>query len=154
MNVVTDTDCANLKPSVNAVALHGYTSPVVSRAAEIVVYALTNSSPGVGTAQAAMDQLRERELIDLLKACTGAGTGIWDATAGSSQREETRAAWDLLNIEQDAENDRSLVCRCRTHGLESRVSAGGQPAVSGIEDGSFYFVHSYAMPVNPWTIAQ
>jgi glutamine amidotransferase len=32
--------------------------------------------PGVGTAQAAMDQLRDRELIDLIKACTQPVLGI------------------------------------------------------------------------------
>ena len=31
----------------------------------------------------------------------------------------------------------------------------GNRLFQGIEDGAyFYFVHSYAMPVNPWTIAQ
>lgn len=31
----------------------------------------------------------------------------------------------------------------------------GNRLFRGIEDGAyFYFVHSYAMPVNPWTIAQ
>ena len=40
-------------------------------------------------------------------------------------------------------------------GWKPRLPAGRQPPVSGIEDGAyFYFVHSYAMPVNPWTIAQ
>jgi glutamine amidotransferase len=38
----------------------------------------------------------------------------------------------------------------------NRVSAkAGNPRFRGIDDGAwFYFVHSYAMPVTPWTIAQ
>ncbi len=52
-----------------AVARHGYT-PVVSREAEIVLRADKLFLARNGTAQAAMDQLRERELIDLIKART------------------------------------------------------------------------------------
>ncbi len=76
MNVVIlDTGCANLSSVKSAVARHGYT-PVVSREAEIVLRADKLFLPGVGTAQAAMDQLRERELIDLIKACTQPVLGI------------------------------------------------------------------------------
>lgn len=41
-----------------------------------------NCSSSVGTAQAAMDQLRDRELIDLIKACTQPVLGFaWYAAA-------------------------------------------------------------------------
>ena len=43
---------------------HGY-EPQVSRDPEVVLRADKLFLPGVGTAQAAMDQLRDRELIEM-----------------------------------------------------------------------------------------
>ncbi|MGL9774654.1 MAG: HisA/HisF-related TIM barrel protein [Sodalis sp. (in: enterobacteria)] len=70
MNVVVlDTGCANLFSVTAAVRRLGYKA-VVSRDADIVLQADKLFLPGIGTAQAAMDQLREGELIALIKACT------------------------------------------------------------------------------------
>mgnify|MGYP003365972552 CR=1 FL=1 len=76
MNVVVlDTGCANLNSVKSAIIRHGY-EPVVSREPEVVLRADKLFLPGVGTAQAAMDQLRERELVELIKACTQPVLGI------------------------------------------------------------------------------
>ena len=76
MNVVIlDTGCANLNSVKSAIARHGY-EPVVSRDPDIVLRADKLFLPGVGTAQAAMDQIRERDLVDLIKACTQPVLGI------------------------------------------------------------------------------
>lgn len=76
MNVVVlDTGCANLFSVTAAVRRLGY-EPVVSREDDIVLQADKLFLPGVGTARAAMDQLRERELIALIKACTQPVLGI------------------------------------------------------------------------------
>ena len=65
MNVVIlDTGCANLASVTYAVRRLGY-QPEVSRDPEIVLRADKLFLPGVGTAQAAMDQLRERDLISV-----------------------------------------------------------------------------------------
>lgn len=67
MNVVIlDTGCANLASVTYAVRRLGY-QPEVSRDPEIVLRADKLFLPGVGTAQAAMDQLRERDLIELIR---------------------------------------------------------------------------------------
>ena len=59
MNVVIlDTGCANLNSVKSAIGRHGY-EPVVSRDPEVVLRADKLFLPGVGTAQAAMDQLRD-----------------------------------------------------------------------------------------------
>nr|VUD23605.1 imidazole glycerol phosphate synthase subunit HisH [Salmonella sp. NCTC 7297] len=115
MNVVIlDTGCANLRSVKSAVARHGYT-PVVSREAEIVLRADKLFLPGVGTAQAAMDQLRERELIDLIKACTQPVLGICLGMQLLGRRSEETRGVDLLNIiEQDVPKMTTLVCLCRT----------------------------------------
>ena len=76
MNVVIlDTGCANLNSVKSAVSRHGY-EPQVSRDPDVVLRADKLFLPGVGTAQAAMDQLRERDLIELIKACTQPVLGI------------------------------------------------------------------------------
>jgi imidazoleglycerol-phosphate dehydratase/histidinol-phosphatase len=76
MNVVIlDTGCANLNSVKSAITRHGY-EPVVSRDPDVVLRADKLFLPGVGTAQAAMDQIRERELVDLIKACTQPVLGI------------------------------------------------------------------------------
>lgn len=87
MNVVIlDTGCANLNSVKSAIARHGY-EPKVSRDPDVVLLADKLFLPGVGTAQAAMDQVRERELFDLIKACTQPVLGIclgmqlWDDAA-------------------------------------------------------------------------
>ena len=76
MNVVIlDTGCANLSSVKWAVERLGY-APEVSRHPDVVLRADKLFLPGVGTAQAAMNQLLERELIELVKACTQPVLGI------------------------------------------------------------------------------
>ncbi|ECC4544114.1 imidazole glycerol phosphate synthase subunit HisH [Salmonella enterica] len=156
MNVVIlDIGCANLSSVKSAVARHGYT-PVVSREAEIVLRADKLFLPGVGTAQAAMDQLRERELIDLIKACTQPVLGICLGMQLLGRRSEETRGVDLLNIiEQDVPKMTDFGLPLPHMGWNRVYPQAGNRLFQGIEDGAyFYFVHSYAMPVNPWTIAQ
>ena len=156
MNVVIlDTGCANLNSVKSAVSRHGY-EPVVSREPDVVLRADKLFLPGVGTAQAAMDQLRERELIDLIKACTQPVLGICLGMQLLGSRSEETNGVELLGIIDEE------VPKMTDHGLPlphmgwNRVYAkAGDRLFRGIEEGAyFYFVHSYAMPVNPYTIAQ
>lgn len=102
-----------------------------------------------------MDQLRDRELIDLIKACTQPVLGIYWACSCSASAAENNGV-DLLGIIEEE------VPKMTDHGLPlphmgwNRVYAkAGDRLFRGIEEGAyFYFVHSYAMPVNPYTIAQ
>ena len=156
MNVVIlDTGCANLNSVKSAIGRHGY-EPAVSRDPDVVLRADKLFLPGVGTAQAAMDQIRERELIELVKACTQPVLGICLGMQLLGRRSEESHGVDLLGIiEED-------VPKMTDHGLPlphmgwNRVyPKAGNRLFRGIDDGAyFYFVHSYAMPVNPYTIAQ
>ncbi len=98
MNVVIlDTGCANLNSVKSAIGRHGY-EPVVSRDPEVVLRADKLFLPGVGTARAAMDQLRDRELIDLIKACTQPVLGFAQAcscSASAARRTTASICWAL-----------------------------------------------------------
>ncbi len=131
MNVVIlDTGCANLNSVKSAIARHGY-EPKVSRDPDVVLLADKLFLPGVGTAQAAMDQVRERELFDHQSLYpTGAGHLLRDATAGAAQRREQRRRLAGHHRRRRAENDR-LWSATATYGLEPCLPAGRQPPVSG-----------------------
>jgi glutamine amidotransferase len=112
--------------------------------------------PGVGTAQAAMDQIRERDLIELIQACTQPVLGIClGMQILGSHSDENQGVQTLGIIDEP-------VLKMTDHGLPlphmgwNRVYAkAGDRLFRDIEDGSyFYFVHSYAMPVCGSTIAQ
>ncbi|BEA00193.1 hypothetical protein VEE15_01760 [Escherichia coli] len=132
MNVVIlDTGCANLNSVKSAIARHGY-EPKVSRDPDVVLLADKLFLPGVGTAQAAMDQVRERELFDLIKACTQPVLGICLGMQllGAAQRREQRRRFAGHHRRRCAENDR-LWSAPAAYGLEPRLPAGRQPPVSG-----------------------
>ncbi len=156
MNVVIlDTGCANLNSVKSAIARHGY-EPKVSRDPDVVLLADKLFLPGVGTAQAAMDQVRERELFDLIKACTQPVLGICLGMQLLGRRSEESNGVDLLGIiDEDVPKMTDFGLPLPHMGWNRVYPQAGNRLFQGIEDGAyFYFVHSYAMPVNPWTIAQ
>ncbi|QOV62475.1 imidazole glycerol phosphate synthase subunit HisH [Kosakonia pseudosacchari] len=156
MNVVIlDTGCANLNSVKSAVSRHGY-EPQVSRDPDVVLRADKLFLPGVGTAQAAMDQLRERELIELVKACTQPVLGICLGMQLLGRFSEETHGVDLLGIiEQDVPKMKDVGLPLPHMGWNQVYAKAGNRLFQGIEDGAyFYFVHSYAMPVNEYTIAR
>lgn len=156
MNVVIlDTGCANLNSVKSAILRHGY-EPLVSRDPDVVLRADKLFLPGVGTAQAAMDQIHERELVELIKACTQPVLGICLGMQLLGRRSEENNGVDLLGIiEEDVPKIPDLGLPLPHMGWNRVYPKAGNRLFNGIEDGSwFYFVHSYAMPVNAFTIAQ
>ncbi len=156
MNVVIlDTGCANLNSVKSAILRHGY-EPLVSRDPDVVLRADKLFLPGVGTAQAAMDQIHERELVELIKACTQPVLGICLGMQLLGRRSEENNGIDLLGIiEEDVPKIPDVGLPLPHMGWNRVYPKAGNRLFNGIEDGSwFYFVHSYAMPVNAFTIAQ
>ncbi|WP_312981230.1 imidazole glycerol phosphate synthase subunit HisH [Atlantibacter sp.] len=153
--VILDTGCANLSSVKWAIQHLGY-EPQVSRDADVVLRADKLFLPGVGTAQAAMDQLRERELIDLIKACTQPVLGICLGMQLLGSRSEESQGVETLGIIDEAVPKMTDFGLPLPHMGWNRVyPKAGNRLFNGIEDGAyFYFVHSYAMPVNAYTIAQ
>ncbi|KAA9001115.1 imidazole glycerol phosphate synthase subunit HisH [Affinibrenneria salicis] len=156
MNVVIlDTGCANLSSVTWAVKRLGY-QPVVSREAEVVLHADKLFLPGVGTAQAAMDQLTQRDLIDLIKACTQPVLGICLGMQLLGSHSEENGGVPTLGIIDTPVRPLADCGLPLPHmGWNQLTPQAGHRLFRDIDDGAwFYFVHSYAMPVCPNTIAQ
>lgn len=153
--VILDTGCANLSSVKWAIQRLGY-EPQVSRDADVVLRADKLFLPGVGTAQAAMDQLHERDLIELIKACTQPVLGICLGMQLLGARSEENQGVETLGIIDKAVPKMTDFGLPLPHMGWNRVyPKAGNRLFNGIEDGEyFYFVHSYAMPVNAYTIAQ
>lgn len=153
--VILDTGCANLSSVAYAVKRLGY-DPVISRESDVVLHADKLFLPGVGTAQAAMDQLKSRDLIDLIKACTQPVLGICLGMQLLGSASDESGGIDTLGIVD------APVLKMEDQGLplphmgwnQLTPQAGHRLFRDIPEDAYFYFVHSFAMPVCADTIAQ
>lgn len=156
MNVVIlDTGCANLSSVQWAVQRLGYT-PTVSRDAAAILQADKLFLPGVGTAQAAMDQLQQRQLVSLIKTCTQPVLGIClGMQLLGSASDETKGVTTLGIIDQPVKTMDPHGLPLPHMGWNQVTAQAGHPLFRNIDNNAyFYFVHSYAMPVNACTIAQ
>ncbi|PHM74653.1 imidazole glycerol phosphate synthase subunit HisH [Xenorhabdus kozodoii] len=156
MNVVIlDTGCANLASVTYAIRRLGY-EPMVSLDADIVRAADKLLLPGVGTAAAAMKQLKQRELIPLIHSLTQPVLGIclgMQLLAGVSEEGNNVTLLQLIDAPVKKMMDAGLPL---PHMGWNKVQAqAGHPLFRYIADNArFYFVHSYALPVGEYTIAQ
>jgi glutamine amidotransferase len=156
MNVVIlDTGCANLSSVKYAVQRLGY-EPQVSRDPEIVLHADKLFLPGVGTVQAAMDQLEQRELIDLIKACTQPVLGIClGMQLLGSGSDESGGVATLGIIDTPVQRMQDLGLPLPHMGWNQVIANADSHLFRGIDENAyFYFVHGYAMPICESTIAQ
>ena len=161
--VIIDTGCANLASVRMAFERLGVQPRVSCKAADIE-QADKLILPGVGTAIAAMKNLNERELVPLIRAAKQPLLGFCLGMQMLAQASEE-------NMSADGSEGALIDCLGIVPGRIRLMEVGnlrlphmgwnrvypqaGNRLFQGIEDGAyFYFVHSYAMPVNPWTIAQ
>ncbi|MCW7549530.1 imidazole glycerol phosphate synthase subunit HisH [Photorhabdus sp. APURE] len=158
--VILDTGCANLASIAYAIQKLGY-QPEISQEATTILAADKLLLPGVGTASAAMDQLQQRELIPLIKVLSQPVLGIclgMQLFAATSEESDNVTGDNVTLLEIIA----SPVQKMATHGLPLPHMGWNQvqpkaehPLFRGIKDNTyFYFVHSYAIPLNTYTIAQ
>ncbi|MDC9598251.1 imidazole glycerol phosphate synthase subunit HisH [Xenorhabdus anantnagensis] len=156
MNVVIlDTGCANLASVTYAIRRLGY-KPIVSLDADIVRTADKLFLPGVGTATAAMKQLEQRQLIPLINSLTQPVLGI---CLGMQLLAKVSAEGDnvplLKLIDAPVEKIMTIGLPLPHMGWNQVKAQSGHPLFRYIADNSrFYFVHSYALPVGEYTIAQ
>ena len=166
MIVIIDTGCANLSSVRFAIERLGY-EVVVSKDPAILQQATKLFLPGVGTAKEAMANLIDRHLVEEIKKLTqpvlGICLGMQMLAEGSEEVFAEKASSD------DAENEviktLGLVdgfvekmdvtpLRSPHMGWNQITPKLDEPLFKDIPAGSyFYFVHSYALPVNENTIA-
>ncbi|MBI6548561.1 imidazole glycerol phosphate synthase subunit HisH [Xenorhabdus lircayensis] len=156
MNVVIlDTGCANLASVAYAIRRLGY-DPIVSLDAEIVRSADKLFLPGVGTATAAMEQLKQRQLIPLISSLSqpvlGICLGMQLLATVSMEGDDVPL---LKLIDASVEKMATAGLPLPHMGWNQVKTQGEHPLFRHITDNTrFYFVHSYALPVGEYTIAQ
>ncbi|NIY83821.1 imidazole glycerol phosphate synthase subunit HisH [Vibrio hepatarius] len=158
--VIIDTGCANVSSVKFAIERLGY-DVTISKDPAVVLGADKLFLPGVGTASEAMKNLEERDLIELVKKVEKPLLGICLGMQllGKLSQEKGQKADEIVECLGLCDGEVRLL---QTGDLPlphmgwNTVSAKpGHPLFKDIEEGEyFYFVHSFAMPVGDYTIAQ
>ncbi|MCG6200668.1 imidazole glycerol phosphate synthase subunit HisH [Psychromonas antarctica] len=158
MIVIIDTGCANLSSVKFAIERLGY-KVTVSKDAQILQQADKLFLPGVGTAKEAMANLIERDLIEPIKNLTqpvlGICLGMQILAIASEEGFGDQPIIETLGIvEGHIEKMDVAPLRSPHMGWNQITPKLDEPLFKDIPPGSyFYFVHSYALPVNECTIA-
>jgi glutamine amidotransferase len=112
--------------------------------------------PGVGHAKSAMDNLINRDLVEVLQECEQPFLGICVGMQLMAERstEGPTETLKIIRIEVDRFHFTSNELKVPHMGWNQISITQNHPIFKGIENNSFvYFVHSYYMPKNQNTIA-
>lgn len=156
--VIIDTGCANLSSVKFAIERLGY-NVAVSKEPEVLQQADKLFLPGVGTAKEAMANLVERDLVEQIKKLTqpvlGICLGMQMLAEASEESFNDQPIIETLGIvEGHIEKMDVAPLRLPHMGWNQVTPKLDDPLFKDIPAGSyFYFVHSYALPVNDSTIA-
>ncbi len=156
--VIIDTGCANLSSVRMAIERLGVTAQV-SKEAAVIRGADKLILPGVGTAKAAMHNLQERGLVDLIREAKqpllGFCLGMQMLAQASEEHMGGESDIDCLGIVPGKVKLMQVGDLRLPHmGWNQVEHDGTHPLFNGIPSGSyFYFVHSYALEVTAATLA-
>ena len=156
--VIIDTGCANLSSVRMAIERLGV-SAQVSKEAAVIRAADKLILPGVGTAKAAMHNLQERGLVDLIREAKqpllGFCLGMQMLAQASEEHMGGESDIDCLGIVPGKVKLMQVGDLRLPHmGWNQVEHDGTHPLFNGIPSGSyFYFVHSYALEVTAATLA-
>ncbi|WDE03537.1 imidazole glycerol phosphate synthase subunit HisH [Thalassomonas viridans] len=156
-NIIIDTGCANLFSVESAIKRLGY--PVaISDDPQQITRADKVFLPGVGNARHAMENIRQKNLLDAIKAlkqpvlgfCLGMQLMAESSTEGG-EGEEVQA---LGLIPTSIAPLQAQGNRLPHMGWNTLTSVSDHPVFAGVTPGDyFYFVHSFAAPVSEFTVA-
>ncbi len=156
MIAVIDSGVANLASVLAALSRLGRTARVTSDA-KCVRNADHIILPGVGAASAAMKQLREKGLVDVLRAARQPVLGICLGMQLLFARSEEGEGVDCLGVIGGRIRPLKAAPDLPVPHMgwnRIRVNETGHPLLRGIADGSFmYFAHSFAAPPGDHTVA-
>jgi imidazole glycerol phosphate synthase, glutamine amidotransferase subunit len=156
--VIIDTGCANLSSVRMAIERLGVTVKVSCETKEILA-ADKLILPGVGTAKAAMHNLHERKLVELIRNAKqpllGFCLGMQMLAQASEEHMGGESDINCLGIVPGKVKLMEVGTLRLPHMGWNQVSHDGtHPLFNGIPSGSyFYFVHSYALEVTDATLA-
>ena len=156
--VIIDTGCANLSSVRMAIERLGVTAQV-SKEASVIRAADKLILPGVGTAKAAMHNLQERGLVELIREAKqpllGFCLGMQMLAQASEEHMGGESDIDCLGIVPGKVKLMQVGDLRLPHmGWNQVEHDGTHPLFNGIPSGSyFYFVHSYALEVTAATLA-
>lgn len=152
---IINTGCANLTSIQVAIKKLGYSSVITSNPS-IIINSKKIFFPGVGTAAAAMKKIYDKNLIDILKKLIQPILGICLGMQIFSEFSEEGEGTKTLGVFDN----------CFTYLLKNKnlpLPHMGwnyidfdsiHPLFKNIKKNSrFYFVHSYIIPVNTYTLA-
>ena len=156
---IIDTGCANLSSVKMAIQRLGV-EPIVSCDAADIKSADKLILPGVGTAKAAMRNLQERKLVDLIREAKqpllGFCLGMQMLAQASEESMDDESDIQCLGIIPGKVKLMKVGNLRLPHmGWNQIEHDGTHPLFKDIPSGSyFYFVHSYALEVTEATLAR
>lgn len=111
--------------------------------------------PGVGAAGDAMQRLREARLVDVIRKLEQPVLGIclgMQLLCDASEEEDVECLGIIPGVARKLEVGED--CAVPNMGWCSTSLIKSHEVLDGIDDGSwFYYLHSYALPVTPATVA-
>ncbi|RBW46555.1 imidazole glycerol phosphate synthase subunit HisH [Psychromonas sp. B3M02] len=158
MIVIIDTGCANLSSVLFAIERLGY-EVTISKDPAVLQQADKLFLPGVGTAKEAMNNLIDRDLVEEIKKLTqpvlGICLGMQMLAEGSEEGFAEETVINTLGLVDGFVQKMDVAPLRSPHmGWNQITPKLDEPLFKDIPAGSyFYFVHSYALPVNENTIA-
>ncbi|ALS98987.1 imidazole glycerol phosphate synthase subunit HisH [Lacimicrobium alkaliphilum] len=151
--VIVDTGCANISSVRFAIERLGYQVEVSDKPQQIQA-ADKVFLPGVGAAAAAMEQIHDKGLAELLPQLTQPVLGICLGMQLMTRWSEEGPAQCLGMIDTDVRRMQVGDLRLPHMGWNQIRSQQSSALFKGIEDGSyFYFVHSYAVALGAHTLS-
>ncbi|MGL6055644.1 MAG: imidazole glycerol phosphate synthase subunit HisH, partial [Vibrio metschnikovii] len=133
----------------------------LSRQPEVILAADKLFLPGVGTASEAMHNLKQRQLVELIQRLEQPVLGICLGMQLMGRRsqehgQQAQQEVDCLGlVNGDVQRMQTEDLPLPHMGWNTVTARQGNPLFAGIDpDEYFYFVHSFAIPVGDYTIAE